>query len=70
MTGFNINEIELSPFIEALLARGYEIIYFTDPIDESFVENIPGYNGKQFVNIAKGDVQFAEDDVNLEKDTK
>jgi heat shock protein beta len=46
MTGSNINEIEQSPFIEALLARGYEIIYFTDPIDETFVENIPGYNGK------------------------
>jgi heat shock protein beta len=51
------------------LARGYEIIYFTDPIDGSFVENIPGYDGKQLVNVAKGDVQFAEDDVDLETDT-
>jgi heat shock protein beta len=52
------------------LARGYEIIYFTDPIDGSFVENIRGYDGKQLVNVAKGDVQFAEDDVDLEKDTQ
>jgi heat shock protein beta len=63
MTGSSIAEIEQSPFIESLLARGYEIIYFTDPIDETFVENIPGYNGKQFVNIAKGDLTFADDDV-------
>ncbi|RCH95712.1 hypothetical protein CU098_008964 [Rhizopus stolonifer] len=62
MTGSSISEIEQSPFIESLLARGYEIIYFTDPIDETFVQNIPGYNGKQFVNIAKGDLTFTDDD--------
>ncbi|OBZ90835.1 Endoplasmin [Choanephora cucurbitarum] len=62
MTGNTISEIEQSPFIESLLARGYEIIYFTDPIDETFVQNIPGYNGKQFVNIAKGDLSFNDDD--------
>ncbi|KAI7889558.1 Hsp90 protein-domain-containing protein [Mucor mucedo] len=70
MTGSNIAEIEQSPFIEALLARGYEIIYFTDPIDETFVENIPGYNGKMFVNIAKGDVDFAEDDKDMMRDSE
>lgn len=63
MTGSSIAEIEQSPFIESLLARGYEIIYFTDPIDETFVQNIPGYNGKQFVNIAKGDLTFTDDDI-------
>ncbi|GAA5811466.1 hypothetical protein MFLAVUS_004903 [Mucor flavus] len=68
MTGSNIGEIEQSPFIEALLARGYEIIYFTDPIDETFVENIPGYNGKMFVNIAKADIDFAEDDKDFDRD--
>jgi heat shock protein beta len=69
MTGSNINEIEQSPFVESLLARGYEILYFVDPIDESLVENIPGYNGKQFVNIAKGDIDFAEDDKDTERDS-
>ncbi|KAI9280405.1 Hsp90 protein-domain-containing protein [Sporodiniella umbellata] len=61
MTGASVSEIEQSPYIESLLARGYEILYFTDPIDETFVENIPGYNGKQFLNIAKGDLAFEED---------
>ncbi|KAK4510916.1 uncharacterized protein ATC70_000025 [Mucor velutinosus] len=67
MTGSNIAEIEQSPFIESLLARGYEIIYFTDPIDESFVDNIPGYNGKQFVNIAKGDLTFDDDEQDMDR---
>ncbi|KAI8642634.1 Hsp90 protein-domain-containing protein [Parasitella parasitica] len=68
MTGSNNAEIEQSPFIESLLARGYEIMYFTDPIDESFVDKIPGYNGKQFVNIAKGDLTFGDDEVEADRD--
>ncbi|CAO3651273.1 unnamed protein product [Mucor fragilis] len=67
MTGSNIAEIEQSPFIESLLARGYEIIYFTDPIDESFVDNIPGYNGKQFVNIAKDELAFQDDEQDVDR---
>lgn len=63
MTGSSLSEIEQSPFIESLLARGYEILYFTDPLDETFVQNIPGYNGKQFVNIAKGDLALTDDDI-------
>ncbi|KAI8890354.1 heat shock protein Hsp90 [Backusella circina FSU 941] len=62
MTGSSNSEIEQSPFIESLLARGYEVLYFTDPVDEHFVENIPGYNAKMFVNIAKADLEFPEDD--------
>lgn len=27
-------ELERSPFVEALAQRGYEVIYFTDPLDE------------------------------------
>ncbi|KAI8985953.1 Hsp90 protein-domain-containing protein [Pilobolus umbonatus] len=68
MTGSSVNEIEQSPFIESLLARGYEILYFTDPIDEHFVEKIPGYNGKMFVNIAKGDLDL--DAADVEKDSQ
>ncbi|CAO3695348.1 hypothetical protein G6F70_008538 [Rhizopus microsporus] len=60
MTGSSVSEIEQSPFIESLLARGYEILYFTDPIDETFVEHIPGYNGKMFANIAKGDLELED----------
>ncbi|KAG1144226.1 hypothetical protein G6F37_006424 [Rhizopus arrhizus] len=62
MTGSTVSEIEQSPYIESLLARGYEILYFIDPIDETFVEQIPGYNGKQFVNIAKGELDLDEED--------
>lgn len=67
MSGATIPEIEQSPFVESLLARGYEILYFTDPLDETFAQNIPGYNGKQFVHIGKGDMSFMDDEDDLEE---
>lgn len=67
MSGATVPEIEQSPFVESLLARGYEILYFTDPLDETFAQNIPGYNGKQFVHIAKGDLSFMDDEDDIEE---
>lgn len=33
-TGTNTEEIAKSPFVEQLLRKGYEVIYFTDVLDE------------------------------------
>jgi hypothetical protein len=32
--GSSIEEIKKSPFVEKLLKKGYEVIYFTDVMDE------------------------------------
>ncbi|KAF7728854.1 hypothetical protein EC973_005480 [Apophysomyces ossiformis] len=74
MTGSSVQEIEQSPFLERLLARGYEVLYMVDPIDEILIQRMPGYNGKMFVNIAKGDLRFGdeneENSINKETDAK
>ncbi|KAI8332102.1 Hsp90 protein-domain-containing protein [Chlamydoabsidia padenii] len=62
LSGMTISEIENSPFLEQLLARGYEVLYMVDPIDEMLIQNMPGYNGKMFVNIAKGKLSFGDDE--------
>jgi heat shock protein beta len=62
LSGMSISEVENSPFLEQLLARGYEVLYMVDPIDEMLVQNMPGYNGKMFVNIAKGVLSFGDDE--------
>lgn len=33
-TGLSKDEIKSSPFIEQLIRKGYEVIYFTDVLDE------------------------------------
>ncbi|KAG0166359.1 hypothetical protein DFQ28_007376 [Apophysomyces sp. BC1034] len=74
MTGSSVSEIEQSPFLERLLARGYEVLYMVDPIDEMLIQRMPGYNGKMFVNVAKGELKFGdegeEEAMNKETDTQ
>ncbi|KAI9031015.1 Hsp90 protein-domain-containing protein [Phycomyces nitens] len=61
LSGQTVAEIEQSPFLERLLARGYEVLYMTDPIDEMLLQRMPGYNGKMFVNVAKGALNFGDE---------
>jgi len=44
-----------SPLLEKLVANDYEVLYFTDPIDEYMVQTFTTYSGKRIVNIAKDD---------------
>ncbi|WP_410611513.1 molecular chaperone HtpG [Amycolatopsis sp. lyj-109] len=65
MTGESRSAIENSPHMEAFRAKGYEVLVLTDPIDEMWVDSVPGFDGKQFQSIAKGQV-----DLDSEEDKK
>ncbi len=58
MTGESRATIENSPHMEAFRAKGYEVLILTDPIDEIWVDAVPGFDGKQFQSIAKGQVDL------------
>ena len=58
MTGESRATIESSPHLEAFRAKGFEVLVLTDPIDEMWVQAVPGYDGKQFQSIAKGQVDL------------
>ncbi|MBP2476676.1 molecular chaperone HtpG [Crossiella equi] len=63
LTGDNRAAMENSPHMEALRAKGYEVLLLTDPIDEMWVDAIPaGYDGKQLQSIAKGQVDLDTDE--------
>ncbi|KAL0096150.1 Hsp90 protein-domain-containing protein [Phycomyces blakesleeanus] len=70
LSGQTVAEIEQSPFLERLLARGYEVLYMTDPIDEMLLQRMPGYNGKVFVNVAKGALNFGDEKETAEEEEK
>ena len=50
--------IESSPYLEAFKARGLEVIYFTDPVDEYVVESLGSFDGKKLVSIRHGGVEL------------
>ncbi|MGH3627778.1 MAG: molecular chaperone HtpG, partial [Sciscionella sp.] len=58
MTGESRAAIENSPHMEALQAKGFEVLLLSDPIDEMWVDRVPGFDGKQFASIAKGQVDL------------
>lgn len=46
-------EAEKSPFIERLVARGYEVLYLVEAVDEYCISALPEFDGKKFQNVAK-----------------
>ena len=49
---------ESSPLLEAFKAKNWEVLYFTDPVDEIVVEYLPEFEGKRLKSAAKGEVDL------------
>ena len=57
--GESEDKIALLPQCEAVKEKGYETLYFTDDVDEFAIQMLMEYEGKQFANILKDDVDFS-----------
>jgi len=62
-----IEELKRSPFVEALVSRGYEVILFTDPLEEYMMGNLSSFEEKKFVDVSKGEVNLSEGDAEEQK---
>jgi molecular chaperone HtpG len=60
LVGAGREQIESSPYIEAFKARGLEVIYFTDAVDEYVVDSLGTFDGKKLVSIRHGGVELEE----------
>jgi len=67
ITGESRGVLEHSPYLEALKAKGYEVIFFTDPVDEVVIENVADIEGKKLRSAGKGDIKLSEDKTGEEK---
>ena len=47
-----------SPQLEQALKHKCDVLLFCDPVDEWLVDSLGEFEGKKFVDIARGDVQF------------
>lgn len=55
-TGESYNRIEKLPQTEMVLDKGYEILYFTEDIDEFAIKTLTSYEDKEFKSVAAGDL--------------
>lgn len=51
-----------SPFVEKIIARGYEVLYFGEPMDEMVAQTLREYEGLQFQDVAKKGLKFGDED--------
>ena len=61
-TGESAAKIEMLPQLEAMKARGYEVLYLTDDVDEFTLKVIGKYSDKEFKNITSEAEDLATDD--------
>lgn len=59
--GENAEKISLLPQIDAVKEKGYEVLYFTDEVDEFAIQMLMEYEGKHFANICKDDLDLSTD---------
>ncbi len=64
-TGENVNNIAKLPQTELVSEKGYEILYFTDEIDEFAIKVLMNYKEKEFKSVSSADL-----DLNQENEKK
>ncbi len=60
LTGERYNQVKNSPHLEIFRKKGIEVLLLTDRIDEWLMSHLTEYSGKQFVDIARGDLDLGK----------
>ncbi len=68
--GDSIERIEKLPQAEMIADKGYEILYFTDEVDEFAIKVLTKYQDKEFKSVSSGDVGVETDEKESEKKTE
>lgn len=71
LAGESQEEVSKSPFLEQLTQKGYEVILFTDPIDEYVASHLTEYDDKKLQNASKDNLKLGgKDDKEKKSDKK
>jgi molecular chaperone HtpG len=62
LTGPSKEAVAKSPLLEAFIAKGYEVLLFSDPVDELWLERAPRYKDKALQSIGRGEIKLGSDE--------
>jgi molecular chaperone HtpG len=62
LVGSSKEALAKSPLLEAFAAKGYEVLLFSDPIDELWLERAPRFKDKPLKSIGRGAVELGSED--------
>lgn len=60
--GESIDRIKKLPQTELVADKGYEILYFTEDVDEFAIKMLQNYQEKEFQSVSSADLKMDEDD--------
>jgi molecular chaperone HtpG len=70
LAGASKDAVARSPLLERFAAQGYEVLLFSDPIDELWLEQPPKFGGKTLTSIARGDIALGTEDERKQEEAK
>jgi molecular chaperone HtpG len=62
VTGDGRENASMSPVIEKLASRGYEVLFATEPLDEIMMESVRSYKDKNVVDAAKENLKLDDEE--------
>ncbi|MGO9837748.1 MAG: molecular chaperone HtpG [Polyangiaceae bacterium] len=62
LTGASSDAVARSPLLEAFAEKGYEVLLFSDPVDEIWLERTPKFKDKPFQSIGRGEIKLGSDE--------
>eukprot|EP01026_Neomeris_dumetosa_P042214 TRINITY_DN3508_c0_g1_i9.p1 TRINITY_DN3508_c0_g1~~TRINITY_DN3508_c0_g1_i9.p1 ORF type:complete len:797 (+),score=132.75 TRINITY_DN3508_c0_g1_i9:64-2391(+) len=62
MAADNKQMASTAPFVEKLVNKDYEVIYFVEPIDEIVAINLGEYKGHKLVDVSRENVELEDDE--------
>jgi molecular chaperone HtpG len=68
LTGPSREAVARSPLLEAFVAKGYEVLLFSDPIDEIWLERAPRYKDKPLQSIGRGEIKLGSEEEQRKED--
>ncbi len=70
MSGEKLETLKNSPQLEGFKARGIEVLFFTDTIDDFWLQTVLDYDGKPFQSVTKGNIDLSKFDGEESNDNK
>ena len=67
LTGESYAQVKNSPHLEVFRKKGIEVLLLTDRIDEWLMSYLTDFDGKQFVDVARGDLDLGKLDSEEDK---
>ena len=67
-TGESNERIDKLPQTELVSDKGYEILYFTDEIDEFAIKMLMNYKEKEFKSVSSGDLGFEDEQTETDEE--